>query len=87
MEMAASETSHFSTVSSHHAISDIMIAEMRLEAGAVLAKVSETSDPTFSFQTALTSRIVFFLGLSEICNRVNTMIVSLLLEHLSLTCM
>lgn len=53
-----------------------MIAEVRLEAGAVLAKAFWTSDPTFSFQTALLSWSVF--------RAVNTMIVSLLLD-LSLT--
>lgn len=42
-------------VCSHHVISDIMIAEVHLEAGGVLGKAFWTSDPTFSFQTALTS--------------------------------
>lgn len=55
VEMTASETSHFPAVSTHHVISDIMIAEVHLEAGAVLAKAFWTSDPTFSFQSALTS--------------------------------
>lgn len=71
MEMAASETSHFPTVSSHQVISDILIAEVHLESGAVLVKAFWTSDPT----------LALFLVLSEICNRANTMIVSLLLKH------
>lgn len=74
MEMAASETSHFPTVSSHQVISDILIAEVHLESGAVLVKAFWTSDPT----------LALFLVLSEICNRANTMIVSLLLKHLSI---
>lgn len=45
METTAAETSHFPTVSSHRVIRDIMIAEVHLEAGAVLARASWTSDP------------------------------------------
>lgn len=58
MKTTASDTSPLPAASSHHVLTDIMMAEGHLEAAALVAKAVGTSDPTLSFQRALQARVV-----------------------------